>query len=59
MRKNKSRKELREELGRESFTLEDMLMLLNFQTAESDHQTSTPEEEMPIWPDDQRIIRFA
>ena len=52
MRKNKSRKELREEPGKESFTLEDMLMLLNFQTAELDHQISTPEEETPTWPGD-------
>ena len=55
MRKNKSRKELREEPGKESFTLEDMLILQNFQTVESDLLTSTPVEVMPIWPDDQRI----
>ena len=54
VRKNKSRKEPRVELGKESFSLEDMLMLLLFQTAESDLQTSMPVEEMPIWPDDHR-----
>ena len=57
MRKNKSRKDVREEHGKEFFTLEDMLMLLNFQTAESDHLTSTPVEETPTWPDDH--LRFG
>ena len=52
MRKNKSRKDVRAEHGKGSFILEDMLMLLNFQTAESDHQTSTPVEEMPTLPGD-------